>query len=248
MTADSKDGQKPRGPESIPDLDLKKFSRTRRKTLLFFAVVFLAVFAILETIARIFAPIPILSDHLSPDPHYGYVAADFEPRLAPPKDPQSTRILILGDSFAMGDGAETIEKRFADVALAELRRQGGRWDAVNAGVTGWGPSTERHFLEREGLDLKPDIVLTQVFLGNDASDETGITKAALFHGRVILASRIDTWLGRALSWGRIHCRLLYFVVGSVENAPLVWARNKAEPPYPGIEWRKMMSRRPLAGR
>jgi hypothetical protein len=115
---------------------------------------------------------------------------------------------------------------------------------VHAGVVGWGPSDELRFLEREGQRLAPDAVVVQVFLGNDATDETGITRIALFQGRPVLASNVETTSGRVWTWMRLHIRLCFALSGAIRNAPLLQARQEAIPPYPDVEWRTLMSRKP----
>jgi hypothetical protein len=64
------------------------------------------------------------------------------------------RIVVLGDSFVLGDGVEDTE-RFTDVleALEPL------WRVDNLGMTGWGPDLMLRALEQVGLALGPDAVV-----------------------------------------------------------------------------------------
>jgi lysophospholipase L1-like esterase len=215
-----------------------------RRAILFAGIVFLAAFGAMEGVARLFVPSPRVSSQLVEHEVYGYLQAKYEPRDTGPKTPGEKRLLLLGDSFARGAGAGSSEDYFANVMERRLRDREPEWNVVNAGVTGWGPSNELLFLEREGSSLAPDVVLTQVFLGNDATDETGLTQITLFHGVAVLDDRVDSRAGRIWTYTRLHARLAYVLGGLARNAPLAFARHSADPPFPDIEWRTLMRRKP----
>jgi hypothetical protein len=95
--------------------------------------------------------------------------------VAIPKPPGTFRIVLLGDSFVEGaqvsvgqPSSEVLER-----ALNALPTGAGRptrYEVVNAGVGGWGPGEEYLWLKTEGLGLQPDVVIQQLYLGNDISD------------------------------------------------------------------------------
>jgi hypothetical protein len=77
------------------------------------------------------------------------------------------RILILGDSFAFGEGVE-IEERF-DRQLKSLLIRGKRPEIINAGVMGYGTDQEFLYFIHEGLKFNPDLVILMTY-ENDLED------------------------------------------------------------------------------
>ncbi len=75
-------------------------------------------------------------------------------------------ILFLGDSFAEGFGVEEA-KRFSDLTVNILRQQGYSVSGRNVGQLATNPITYLDNLQRFGVALEPDLVVTAVFLGND---------------------------------------------------------------------------------
>lgn len=71
------------------------------------------------------------------------------------------RVLLLGDSFAMGYGVER-GQLFADLLEAQLRV-----DVVNAGTGGYEIVQQPRVLAEYGPRLKPDLVVYALYLGND---------------------------------------------------------------------------------
>jgi hypothetical protein len=87
------------------------------------------------------------------------------------KPANTDRILALGDSFTMGVGVESadafpkvLERLLAAAAPARSV------EVVNAGVPGYNTRQERTYLQASGLALQPDLVLLNVFVGNDIHD------------------------------------------------------------------------------
>jgi hypothetical protein len=74
------------------------------------------------------------------------------------------RIVVLGDSFAMGGGVSLQEN------WVELLEQETGADVVNMGVGGYGTVQERIILERFGRELEPGLVILAFFSGNDLGD------------------------------------------------------------------------------
>jgi lysophospholipase L1-like esterase len=217
---------------------------SRRRIVLFTAILLLVLLGAMEFAARFFVFPPGRSVQLVPDDFYGYIPFNFEPFTVGDKPEGAPRVLLLGDSFSFGSGASETGADLASVMEESLRQSVPNLEVVNAGVIGWGPSDELRFLEREGERLSPDIVVVQVFLGNDATDETGMTRIALFQGRPVLAANVETAPGRAWTWARLHIRLCFALSGAIRNAPLLMARQEAVPPFPDIEWRTLMKRKP----
>ena len=92
----------------------------------------------------------------------------FRDRLyARPKRPETSRILVLGDSIAFGFGVEEADT-FPKVMERSL---GGDVEVLNLGVNGYNPYTEAALLSDVGVSYEPDLVLVQ-FCINDLNDPT----------------------------------------------------------------------------
>ena len=95
-----------------------------------------------------------------------------EPPLDPVPPEGEFRILSLGDSIGFGLGV-TSEDRYAQVLQRELNDSPGafRFRVVNASGQGYSPSSYAAYIYQEGLELNPDLVLVQIELCNDVTDE-----------------------------------------------------------------------------
>jgi hypothetical protein len=84
-----------------------------------------------------------------------------------PKPVNTFRILVLGDSFAVGANVEQSEA-FPQV-LEELLNgsKGAKVEVVNAGVGGWAIYQYAEYLEHYGRDYEPDLVLISATIGSD---------------------------------------------------------------------------------
>ena len=80
--------------------------------------------------------------------------------------PEDTRVLLLGDSMAVGFGV-THEDTIASRLTAELRGDPGTVRTFNAAVASYGPRHERVLLERLGPRLRPTHVVVLFYDGND---------------------------------------------------------------------------------
>lgn len=96
----------------------------------------------------------------SPD-EVGYERAD-----------DTLRILVLGDSYVEALQVpleETFPQRLARLlqANADARDDGRTIEVINAGVSGWGTDQQLLWLQHEGVNYQPDVVLLAVYPGND---------------------------------------------------------------------------------
>lgn len=79
----------------------------------------------------------------------------------------TTRILVLGDSFAEGLQVP-LEDTFSRVLEARLKElQAGPVQVINTGTSGFGTAGELLLLQRDGARYDPDIVLLAFYPGND---------------------------------------------------------------------------------
>jgi lysophospholipase L1-like esterase len=98
----------------------------------------------------------------------GFRDLEREPR----KPPGTFRILLLGDSISAalqvprsGSFPALLEQR-----LAERLPPGRRLEVVNTGTDGYGTGQELLLLRERGLRWEPDLVLLQMFVTNDVTD------------------------------------------------------------------------------
>jgi len=89
----------------------------------------------------------------------GYYDEEFVPR---DRNPAKLLAVSIGDSFAMG----RVPHGWHFTTVAE-RRLGGAAAVYNLGVEGIGPREYAYLLEREALPLGPDVVVVNLFIGND---------------------------------------------------------------------------------
>jgi hypothetical protein len=99
-----------------------------------------------------------------------------------PKAAGERRVLILGDSFAMG---HSVEEKQTLVRLVEdsLNASAGRpaFRLLNSGVPGYSTREELAYLRTRGLALEPDAIVLTFFIGNDVVDNAASNR----HQRVI---------------------------------------------------------------
>jgi lysophospholipase L1-like esterase len=89
-----------------------------------------------------------------------------------PKRPGERRIVILGDSLVLSVQVD-FEQTFGELLERRLNANapaGVRYRVINAGVQGYGPVQELLFFRQVARQLEPDVVLTAVFVGNDAEE------------------------------------------------------------------------------
>lgn len=86
-----------------------------------------------------------------------YGLRDYEYPLQKPA--QTYRILMLGDSFIEGFGAEVSDTfgKILERSLTEF--SGKKIEVINAGVSGWGPLSEYLYLREYGIKFQPDLVI-----------------------------------------------------------------------------------------
>jgi len=99
-----------------------------------------------------------------------------------PKLPGEKRILILGDSLVLSvqvpfeqTFSELLEARLNESAARPRTSAPVRYRVINGGVQGYGPVEELLFFRSVAKTVQPDLVLTTLFVGNDA--EEAVTSA-----------------------------------------------------------------------
>lgn len=92
---------------------------------------------------------------------------------AMPKEPETTRIVLLGDSYVFGAGVDAGERLgvFLESFLAE--REIERAECLHLAVSSWNILSECAFVRRQLHLLKPDVVI-QIVVNNDLDDLAGV--------------------------------------------------------------------------
>lgn len=88
------------------------------------------------------------------------------------KPPGVKRLVILGDSFAFGEGVR-LQHRFSTLLEKRLVDAGLKVEVLNFSVGGWGTRDEISYLEHVGMMFDPDLVLVAYVL-NDADYAGGL--------------------------------------------------------------------------
>ena len=111
----------------------------------------------------------------------------------PPYDRTRTegtvRIVILGDSFAYSSGGVPYEQTWHTLTGRGLENAWHRpVETINLGLPGAGPLLEARAFDVAGADLKPDLVLLGLFVGNDLTDNSrsaGLLERASYLARLV---------------------------------------------------------------
>jgi len=178
-----------------------------------------------EAALRIFFPQPLgvsytgageLPIH-TPDYDFHYMTDEFDihthfnsmglrdREYASKKPPHTYRILVLGDSITEALQVEDREV-YTEILEASLNTPASatRYEVINAGVSGYGAGDELKMYELLGASLDPDLVVVQVSLINDLSEDLFCRWYRVEDGRIFPIeeasggpeSRFEEFLGR----------------------------------------------------
>lgn len=95
---------------------------------------------------------------------------DVDHDYTPPAN--STRVMFLGDSFTAGWQVQADQNYVARlrVSLNALADRPTHYDLINAGFHGWGTDRQYLFYREEGYKYQSDLVVLQIYAGNDVFD------------------------------------------------------------------------------
>ena len=129
---------------------------------------------------------PAVGHRLKPNARTTYSTSEFSTELAinaqgvrddrpiGPKAPGERRIVVLGDSMVLAVQValeQTFVRRLENRLNAPSTGAGAtRWRVINGGVQGYGPVNEWLFFDKVAAAFEPDLVVLEVFVGNDAID------------------------------------------------------------------------------
>ncbi len=95
--------------------------------------------------------------------------------------PGSKRVVVLGDSIAVGLGIDSLEDIFPEVARRRLQEEGQTWEFINQAVVGYNTQQEVEAFVEKGLQYQPDVVLVAYCLNDRAGRSDGWLMGALLH-------------------------------------------------------------------
>lgn len=93
---------------------------------------------------------------------------DIDHEYTPP--PDSTRIMFLGDSFTAGWQVQAEQNYVAQLRTWLDNASQSNFDLINAGFHGWGTDRQYLFYREEGYKYQSDLVVLQIYAGNDVFD------------------------------------------------------------------------------
>ncbi len=127
------------------------------------------------------------------------------------------RALVLGDSFAVGLEValnETFVKRLEQQLRTEFPDK--NIEVLSTATNGWSTEQELLFLQKEGMDYNPDLVVLAYYVGNDQIDNAARSlftyengKLAINHKRPLSQTRLRSAYYFITSYSQFFNALMY---------------------------------------
>lgn len=157
------------------------------------------------------------------------------------KKSSTMRVVALGDSFTWGVGVEPHE-----VFPARLEEALGRLypnaEVINLGVPGYDPSLELDLLKRYGLQFDPDLVMLNIYVGNDIirTRDAGLEEPIIVGGQMYFVHVNGNWIHDTFSperWFIYHDLNYLFTMNAltIKGSLASSAGGKATRPSPQQE-------------
>ena len=162
---------------------------TTKKILLFFSAVSIGII-FLESVIHLLIPITYNDNTYNPDFHHTFIPNMKRTKYYPTytsvlktnskgfrgpewdyeKQPNTTRILVLGDSVTANVAAPD-QAMYTSILQKKLNENSTvHWEVINRGIEGWGTDNEYLYLAKEGYKYQPDIIILEFTVGNDFLD------------------------------------------------------------------------------
>jgi lysophospholipase L1-like esterase len=184
---------------------------------------------------------------LAPDFHASLKSPEFQTSISTnsqglrerelgPKAPGTFRVLVLGDSFVFGQGvdAELAFPRLLESELAKYRPDI-KTQVINAGVPGYGTDQEFALLQELGWSYSPDLVIVNMFAGNDVNDnliggkERRSVRNGFLYDEYQARQKASKYriVGPLTSWLAVYSRLYVFMRTPLDV--IQWSRGTRLP-------------------
>jgi hypothetical protein len=160
-----------------------------------------------------------------PDPELGYTARDGEyfkyrkdqKAYAPGRQEKIFRVFALGDSFVKPRGEMTndqvffrrvetyVERKLGDASLVEF---------FHFGLSGYSQLQERVLLRKFLPAYRPDLVMIQVYIGNDVAENAGIIQRSLARGQISAKNPAGVVSGNPAVGSTARTRMEYLITST----------------------------------
>lgn len=156
------------------------------------------------------------------DPELGFTARDREyfkyrkdqKAYAPGRQEKIFRVFALGDSFVKPRGEMTIDQVFFRQVETHIERELGAPSLVeffHFGLSGYSQVQERVLLRKFLPEYRPDLVIVQVYVGNDVAENAGIIQRGLFRGQIAAENAAGVVSGNPAVASTAGARLEYLI-------------------------------------
>jgi cell division protein ZapA (FtsZ GTPase activity inhibitor) len=81
------------------------------------------------------------------------------------------------------------------------------YQVINAGVSGYGTVQELSYLKKSGIEFKPEIVMLNLFVGNDLHDNISPYEATVENGYLVPSMINEGYLQKARTFLNVHSHL-----------------------------------------
>jgi hypothetical protein len=136
----------------------------------------------------------------------------YDTEFVPSSEVPGPLVVSIGDSFSYG----AVPHQYHFTTVAERERPG--VEIYNMGFSAIGPADYLYLLEQEALPLKPDLIVVQLFVGNDVA-----------HGSKPAGGR------RWYDAGSYRLAVVWHRLRNMSQAGMTSRRAAAQPPSPGRE-------------
>ena len=123
------------------------------------------------------------------------------------------RILALGDSFTFGHGVEFHES-FLTILEKSLNLKKDSFEIIKCASPGGSPEDYLRFLKFEGYKYKPDLVMVNLFVGNDILSVKASNERNIVNDNLTTIIKIKSYL-------KIHSQLYGFLVDRIKGQPIL---------------------------
>ena len=112
------------------------------------------------------------------------------------KDPETVRMVVIGDSFTFGSGIDSPEDVYTRLLERKLNETGSsnKFEVINLGLSTYSTRDELDVLHKLGLKLHPDVVVLGYFINDAEGPHSTARFEEMFSPRYLIPARIKNWL------------------------------------------------------
>ena len=142
------------------------------------------------------------------------------------------RIMVIGDSFVWGVGAEQ-----NGLFTALLEKMDPDLDVMNVSVPGWATNQEYFYLENYGLQYKPDMVIVMFFIENDLIGN-GVFEKDGYKNYGLPETKEKTYNKFSIKYVQDHSRIYRLWKRKRRDLKVIWGMDPILSEYrdDSVEW------------